>query len=133
MIPATTPTILTTSDDPHDSRQAAAEQRARGAHAAIVALCLSVATACSGDPDSGVAVDEAEKTEQSAPDDDAPPRLSADDLAQVLESGEVFFLDVRSPEEIRELGTLPDHVNIPIDELERRLVEVPKDMPVVTA
>lgn len=39
----------------------------------------------------------------------------------------VFVLDVRRPDEIAKIGTLPGYVNIPIDQLEGRLAEVPKE------
>jgi hypothetical protein len=45
-----------------------------------------------------------------------------------------FFLDVREPEEIAELGgSLPGYVNIPIGQLEKRMNEVPKDKTIITA
>ena len=45
----------------------------------------------------------------------------------------LFFLDVRTPEEVATLGTLPGYINIPIDQLEQRLGEIPKGKPIVTA
>ena len=45
----------------------------------------------------------------------------------------LFFLDVRTPEEVATLGTLPGYINIPIDQLEKRLGEIPKGKPIVTA
>ena len=45
----------------------------------------------------------------------------------------LFFLDVRTPEEVATLGTLPGYINIPIDQLEQRLGEIPKSKPIVTA
>jgi len=94
-----------------------------------MAACCGLAlllSACSGEPAATV-------TDEGATADLQPPKLSATELAEVLEAEEVFFLDVRSAGEIRELGTLPGHVNIPIDELEDRLAEVPAGLPVVTA
>jgi rhodanese-related sulfurtransferase len=59
--------------------------------------------------------------------------LTADELAKLLEQKDkVFFLDVRSPAEIEKLGSVKGYVNIPIDELEARLKEVPKDKLIVT-
>jgi len=50
-----------------------------------------------------------------------------------LDAGEeVFLLDVRRPEELEEHGMIEGAVNIPIDELEARLAEVPKDKAIVT-
>ncbi len=40
-----------------------------------------------------------------------------------------YLLDVRTPEEF-ETGSLPDAVNIPLDELRDRIDEIPKDRPV---
>lgn len=45
----------------------------------------------------------------------------------------LFFLDVRSPKEIRELGALPGYVNIPIEQLEHRLAELPRHRTIVTS
>lgn len=42
-----------------------------------------------------------------------------------------FLLDVRTPDEFA-LGTLPDAVNIPLDELRDRLIELPKDKMIYT-
>jgi len=58
----------------------------------------------------------------------------AEDLAQLLkDTKDKFFLDVREPKEIAELGTLEGYVNIPIDQLEKRMGEVPKDKTIITA
>jgi rhodanese-related sulfurtransferase len=58
----------------------------------------------------------------------------AEDLAQLLKSEKnMFFLDVREPKEIEELGSLKGYVNIPLGELERRIGEVPKDKAIITA
>jgi rhodanese-related sulfurtransferase len=39
----------------------------------------------------------------------------------------IFVLDLRSADEIAKIGTLPGYVNIPIEQLEARLAEIPKD------
>ncbi len=58
----------------------------------------------------------------------------AEDLAQLLKNEKnMFFLDVREPKEIEELGSLKGYVNIPLGELEKRIGEVPKDKAIVTA
>lgn len=44
-----------------------------------------------------------------------------------------FFLDVREPKELQELGTLPGYVNIPLGQLESRLSEIPRDRLIITA
>jgi len=51
----------------------------------------------------------------------------------IKEQANVFFLDVREPKEIKELGSLKGYVNIPVGELEKRLKEVPKDKTIITA
>lgn len=56
--------------------------------------------------------------------------LDVDSLKQRLDAGEeVFVLDVRRPEELEQEGLIEGSVNIPIDDLEARLAEVPKDKP----
>jgi hypothetical protein len=61
------------------------------------------------------------------------PKMSSDDVMALLEKGEVFFLDVREPKELEELGTLDGYVNIPLGQIESRLGEIPKDKAVITA
>ena len=59
--------------------------------------------------------------------------LTPEELAKLLEQKDkVFFLDVRSPDEIEKLGSVKGYVNIPLDQLEGRLKEVPKDKLIVT-
>jgi rhodanese-related sulfurtransferase len=41
--------------------------------------------------------------------------------------GKIFVLDLRGPDEIAKIGTLPGYVNIPLAQLESRLAEIPKD------
>jgi predicted sulfurtransferase len=60
-------------------------------------------------------------------------KLSADELKDLLEKKDVFFLDVREPKELEELGTIKGDVNIPLDQLEKRIAEVPKNKLIVTA
>src|SRR5437870_11542371 len=60
-------------------------------------------------------------------------KLSADELKDLLEKKDVFFLDVREPKELEELGTIKGYVNIPLDQLERRLSEIPKNKLIITA
>ena len=61
------------------------------------------------------------------------PKMGSDDVMALLEKGEVFFLDVREPNELEELGTLEGYVNIPLGEIEKRLKEIPKDKAIITA
>lgn len=61
------------------------------------------------------------------------PTLSADELEKYLEKKDkVYLLDVREPDEIKKLGTVPGYVNIPLGELENRLAEIPKDKLIIT-
>jgi predicted sulfurtransferase len=61
------------------------------------------------------------------------PRMASDDVLALVEKGEVFFLDVREPKELEELGTFEGYVNIPVGQIEGRLSEIPKDKAIVTA
>jgi hypothetical protein len=68
-----------------------------------------------------------------APKASAPKTLSPDEVAKYLEQPDkVFFLDVRSKEEIAKLGSVKGYKHIPVSELEGRLNEVPKDKLIVT-
>ena len=58
--------------------------------------------------------------------------ISTEELEKYLKDKKVFFLDVREPDEVKQLGSVPGYVNIPLGQLERRLNEVPKDKLVVT-
>jgi rhodanese-related sulfurtransferase len=68
--------------------------------------------------------------QQTAP---KAPKMESDDVMALLEKGQVFFLDVREPNELEELGTLEGYVNIPLGQIEKRLAEIPKDKAVITA
>jgi hypothetical protein len=60
--------------------------------------------------------------------------LTAEDLKKLIDDKtKFFFLDVREPKEIAELGTMAGYVNIPLGQLEARLNEIPKAALVVTA
>jgi hypothetical protein len=59
--------------------------------------------------------------------------LSADELKELLDKKEVYFLDVREPKELEELGTIKGYVNIPLSQMEHRLTEIPKNKLIVTA
>lgn len=60
-------------------------------------------------------------------------KMASDDVMALLEKGEVFFLDVREPKELEELGTFEGYVNIPLGQIEKRLAEIPTDKPIITA
>jgi rhodanese-related sulfurtransferase len=59
--------------------------------------------------------------------------LTTEEIEKHLQDKRVFFLDVREPKELEELGTLNGYVNIPLGQLEARLSEVPKDKLIITA
>ncbi|MFN8614184.1 MAG: hypothetical protein U0931_42025 [Vulcanimicrobiota bacterium] len=61
------------------------------------------------------------------------PMIPVEQIETVRQQKDPFFLDVRSAEEVQKLGTLPDYYNIPVDELEQRLDELPKDRLILTA
>jgi hypothetical protein len=61
------------------------------------------------------------------------PKMASDDVMALIEKGEVFFLDVREPDELVKLGTLEGYVNIPLGQIEKRLNEIPKDKAIITA
>ena len=71
--------------------------------------------------------------DESAADASLEPRpLDVEALKRRLDAGEdVFLLDVREPRELEEIGTIEGYVNIPMDQLEARLSEIPKDRPIV--
>jgi hypothetical protein len=60
-------------------------------------------------------------------------RVKAEDIDSVMQDRKIFFLDVREPKEIEELGSYEGYVNIPMSQLEARLSELPKDRPILTA
>ncbi len=60
-------------------------------------------------------------------------RVKADSIDTVMADGNVFFLDVREPKEIEELGSYEGFVNIPVTQLEKRLGELPRDKAILTA
>lgn len=76
----------------------------------IVSFILSMLTGCgSADPAVDVSVDEA---------------------LRLWQNKEAILIDVRTPAEYRD-GHIPGVANIPLDELEKRVGEVPKDKKVV--
>jgi predicted sulfurtransferase len=70
---------------------------------------------------------------QSQPPPPKAPKMASDDVLPLVEKGEVFFLDVREPKELEELGTFEGYVNIPLGQIEQRLNEIPKDKAIITA
>ena len=64
---------------------------------------------------------------------DAPSQLEPIDGAELLrrvEAGDVTVLDVRPPDEYR-AGHIPGALSMPVEQLERRLSEIPADRPVI--
>ena len=62
-----------------------------------------------------------------------PVLIPTAEVESIRETQDPFFLDVRTEAEIKELGSVPDYYNIPVDELEKRLDELPKDRLILTA
>jgi hypothetical protein len=60
-------------------------------------------------------------------------RVKAEEIDALMAGGKVFFLDVREPREIQEMGSYEGYVNIPITQLDKRLGELPKDKLILTA
>lgn len=56
--------------------------------------------------------------------------VSVDEALRLWQNKEAVIIDVRTPGEYRE-GHIPDVFNIPLDELENRMGEIPKDKKVV--
>lgn len=73
-------------------------------------------------------VEQIARTYFEAPSDLEP--IDIDELLQRLNEGAVTVLDVR-PRDEYEAGHIPGAVSMPIEELERRLAEIPADRPVV--
>lgn len=73
--------------------------------------------------------------QQPATSSDGPraEKMASDDVLALLEKGEVFFLDVREPSELEQLGTFEGYVNIPLGQIEKRLAEIPRDKAIITA
>ena len=75
----------------------------------------------------------AEEASSHAPVEVEAVEMDVEALAAKIEAGEdVYLLDVRNPDELEEHGMIAGAVNIPIDDLEGRIAEVPKDKPIVT-
>ncbi len=56
--------------------------------------------------------------------------VSVDEALRLWQTKEAILIDVRTPPEYRE-GHIPGVANIPLDELEKRLGEIPRDKKVV--
>ena len=56
--------------------------------------------------------------------------VSVDEAQRLWQNKEAILIDVRTPAEYRD-GHIPGVANIPLDELEKRIGEIPKDKKVV--
>ena len=99
----------------------------------VIVMGFSLAVAfgspgCSEPSDEGAGAE----PEAAAPATAEPTELDVEDVAARLAGGEdIFLLDVRTSEELVQDGAIEGYTHIPIDELESRLAEVPKDKPIV--
>jgi len=59
--------------------------------------------------------------------------ISPQEIDSLRREKDPVVLDVRTPAEIQELGTLPGALTIPLAELPQRLDEIPKDRLILTA
>jgi rhodanese-related sulfurtransferase len=58
-------------------------------------------------------------------------RMEIDELKKQLDAGaEVLMIDVREDHEV-ESGSIPGAIHIPVDELEARMSDIPKDVRLV--
>lgn len=90
----------------------------------LIALACAVVAACST-PQAAIGDAHAKAEVADATE------MNVDSLKQRLDAGEdLFVLDVRRPQELEEEGMIARSVNIPIDDLEARMAEVPKDKPI---
>ncbi len=78
----------------------------------LVALLVAMLAGCGQSP-AGAGVD-----------------ISVDEALRLWQNKEAIIIDVRTPGEYRD-GHIPGVVNIPVDELEKRIGEIPKDKKVV--
>lgn len=87
------------------------------------------AVSCSNAPKPDQGMSESGSNPKSA---DTAPRFDPKALKQSLDTGaEVFLLDVRRPEELEQIGTIEGYHHIPMDQLEARMSEIPKGLPLV--
>lgn len=68
----------------------------------------------------------------SAPASQAKILTRAEFDALLAKPGSVLLIDVRRPTEIAQNGGFPVYLNIQADQLEKRLAEIPRGVPIVT-
>jgi len=91
--------------------------------------CITLFPACSSEP---APAPPAEAQHQASVEVAEAKPFDVADLKGRIDAGEdVYLLDVRRPEELEEHGAIEGYVNIPIDDLEAHLAEIPKDRKVV--
>jgi adenylyltransferase/sulfurtransferase len=95
-------------------------------HLPLIAIAALLAACSSPQPESQPAAEAAHaKTEVAE-----AAEMNVESLKQRLDAKQdIFVLDVRRPQELEQAGMIEGSVNIPIDDLESRLAEVPKDKP----
>lgn len=59
-------------------------------------------------------------------------KLTPEEIDQYVKAGKYFLLDVRTPEELEQFGSVKGYHHIPLQELEKRYTEIPKTAEVVT-
>jgi rhodanese-related sulfurtransferase len=59
-------------------------------------------------------------------------KLTPEELSQYVKEGKYYLLDVRTPEELKQFGSVKGYHHIPLQELEQRYAEIPKTAEVVT-
>ena len=94
-------------------------------HTLVLAACFMIPALAMAQQNSS--------SSQPAPAQPKAQKMSSDEVMARIEKGDIFFLDVREPRELAELGTFEGYVNIPLGQIEKRLDEIPKDKPIITA
>lgn len=64
---------------------------------------------------------------------DEVPRITAQELKQKMDTGEALtVIDVRNPEAWAQSDTMiPDAIRVPLDQLDRSLVRIPRESTIV--
>ena len=95
-------------------------------------VAVAIIAACGGGESPDAATEAEPEVMAMASAVGAPTELDVENVAKRLADGEdIFLLDVRTPEELVQDGVIEGYTHIPIDELEGRLAEVPRDKPIV--